>query len=316
MNSQQSHFVQLRFVFQNNRITKLLMVLLFANSSCFAQITKPGYQAPTKKAAPVYNGPKKFTGKSKIIVEIDMTGTLKVDYQKIWDFTKGEVWMSDIAAGQHRIELTDGTDTWKTTVETKSGQQLIVVTELQNTISARQAEAAREAEAARKADASLKSGTALFTDNRDGQSYRMIKIGDQVWMSENLNYNSADSWCYDCEKYGRLYTWSAAKKGCPTGWHLPSDAEWSTIVNNNGGEKKAGANLQEGGSSGFNASLGGYRSTDGEFGYVGEGGGYWSSSASGEIYAWMRNFLSGYDEVVRSNEFNREIGQSVRCLQD
>ena len=139
-------------------------------------------------------------------------------------------------------------------------------------------------------------------------------------MSENLNYTTTDSWCYDnasynCEKYGRLYRWEAAKKGCPTGWHLPTDAEWNTLVNNNGGESKAGANLKEGGSSGFNASLGGYRRTDGEVQGVGGIGSYWSSSASGEDYAWERNFYSGNDEVGRYVS-TRGNGQSVRCLQD
>jgi hypothetical protein len=53
----------------------------------------------------------------------------------------------------------------------------------------------------------------------------------KVWMTENLNYQTADSWCYDdsaanCETYGRLYTWEAAKKACPAGYHLPSNQDW------------------------------------------------------------------------------------------
>jgi len=96
----------------------------------FAQITKPGYEPPVKKSATAYKGPKKFTGKSKIIVEINVDGTLSVDYEKIWDFKKGEVWKSAIAAGEHKIELSNGVDTWRETVETKSGAQLIVETKL------------------------------------------------------------------------------------------------------------------------------------------------------------------------------------------
>ena len=98
--------------------------------------------------------------------------------------------------------------------------------------------------------------TGSMTDSRDGKTYRTVKIGDQVWMAENLNYETVNSRCYDddpanCAKYGRLYTWAAAvgkdvaacgygyecglgsgdiRGACPKGWHLPSNDEWKALI--------------------------------------------------------------------------------------
>ena len=124
-------------------------------------------------------------------------------------------------------------------------------------------------------------GTLL--DERDNQVYKTVQIGEQIWMAENLNYGTANSYCYNgnsanCTKYGRLYTWAAAMdsagtwsangKGCgyietcsptypvrgvcPEGWHLPTQTEWNTLFTAVGGSSVAGKKLKS--TSGWNSS--------------------------------------------------------------
>lgn len=78
-------------------------------------------------------------------------------------------------------------------------------------------------------------GEDYFVDSRDNKRYPMVKIGDQLWMTQNISYKADGSVCYEndeknCEVYGRLYTWEVSQNVCPVTWHLPSDEEWQKFI--------------------------------------------------------------------------------------
>lgn len=93
------------------------------------------------------------------------------------------------------------------------------------------------------------SSRGFFTDLRDGREYKYTTIGNQVWMAENLNYKTANSYCYkdnadNCTIYGRLYPIrdvynlrDFTSPGCPQGWHLPTQAEWEELTETLGGKE-------------------------------------------------------------------------------
>ena len=146
-----------------------------------------------------------------------------------------------------------------------------------------------------KADYITVGNNGTFVDQRDGQEYEWLKIGDQVWMADNLNYDVDSSWCWgnnssNCDTYGHLYKWNAVMQGesssnsnpsgvqgvCPDGWHVPSDEEWKEL------EMQLGMSQTEVGNTGYrgtnegsklagNASLwpSGDLTSDSEFGTSG-----------------------------------------------
>jgi len=169
-------------------------------------------------------------------------------------------------------------------------------------------------------------------------SYKNKKMPDgKTWMTENLNCKVAGSECYDknesnCNTYGRLYTWEAAKKACSGGWHLPSDDEWDALVTSVGGKETAGKHLKskEGWNScgpgsgksyscedtyGFSALPGGCGSSGGYFDGVGLSGYWWSASENDNIYAYGRFMLYNYDRVGYGSGDKTTL-RSVRCVQD
>lgn len=185
-----------------------------------------------------------------------------------------------------------------------------------------------------------KSGT--FIDSRDGQTYKTVRIGSQIWMAQNLNYKIGKSSCYNnskkkCEKYGRLYDWNTAMKACPEGWHLPSSSEYEQLMITACGKKGCENELNSNtdwvytgnngdDSLGFSALPAGYCGrhylwTDGiKFRSHGWGANFWASStAENESYAYILD-ISGGNEFVSSfadlNSWNKEYQASVRCVKD
>jgi len=170
-----------------------------------------------------------------------------------------------------------------------------------------------------------------FTDSRDGKRYRVVKIGNQVWMAENLNYNASGSKCNDnnlayCQKYGRLYDWNTAMRACPKSWHLPSDAEWTRLTDFVGGsvagaKLKAASGWNSNGNGtdefGFSALPGGYGNSVGRFRPVGDGGVWWSATESRASIAWSQCMYMyyGFALVVRDSSTKSDL-YSVRCVHD
>ncbi|MDP4914359.1 MAG: fibrobacter succinogenes major paralogous domain-containing protein, partial [Saprospiraceae bacterium] len=130
--------------------------------------------------------------------------------------------------------------------------------------------------------------------------------------------------------YGKLYNWYTTKGDtlCPTGWHVPTDAEWTTLTNYLGGEGVAGGKMKATGtaywndpntgainSSGFSVRPGGYRNFDGSFTSIRNGALFWSATERGNFDAWERGLFNNNGVVGRFNS-NKSVGASVRCLRD
>jgi len=172
-----------------------------------------------------------------------------------------------------------------------------------------------------------KTDIAYVTDSRDGKKYRTVKIGNFNWMAENVNYPiQYISYCYgnkeaNCEKYGRLYRWETAGFDvCPTGWHLPTKAEWDYLWETVGRDAGALRSKEWGGTDkyGFSALPGGFNPN----GYTSEGKDtsavWWSANdytASDSVYyaaAWrMANGGEGYKPMSKWDD-----RLSVRCVEN
>lgn len=210
-------------------------------------------------------------------------------------------------------------------------------------------------------------GNGIFTPGAgvifNGYTYASVVLGNgQEWMAENLrtttyangdaipNVANSSQWKnlttgawihYNNDSqyenpYGKLYNWYTVadpRNVCPTGWHVPSDAEWSTFINYldpNGGSNynTAGGKMKSTGTqywlspntdatneSGFSGLPGGYRDLNGPFYYIGNQGVWWSSTQGTTNLAWHSNLYSDGGNLVRGNLL-KQNGYSVRCLRD
>ena len=198
----------------------------------------------------------------------------------------------------------------------------------------------------------------------DGYTYDLVAIGDQCWFAENLrseHYANGDAIPGDLSDgywssttngamtvygegtstvssgsddevsnladYGRLYNWYAvddARGLCPSGWHVPTDQEYTTLTDGLGGTSVAGGKMKSSpedspswdgtNTSGFSGLAGGVRYDNGGFDSGGSLGYFWAASANG-AHAWERELYGGYTEVGRSN-YEQRSGYSVRCVRD
>jgi uncharacterized protein (TIGR02145 family) len=187
----------------------------------------------------------------------------------------------------------------------------------------------------------------------DGNAYKTIQIGNQTWMAENLKttrFNdgtaiplvkdvvawaelSSSAYCWytnDSVSYGAMYNWFTVNTGtlCPAGWHVPSDAEWTTLSTYLGGDTICGNQLKETGithwqspntgatdESGFTALPGGYRGNDGSFTGIRKDDYLWSSSESSLIDATYRALFYDSGNGINGNS-DKKDGFNVRCMKD
>jgi uncharacterized protein (TIGR02145 family) len=195
----------------------------------------------------------------------------------------------------------------------------------------------------------------LVTDV-DGNVYHAIVIGEQTWMAENLkarhypngtaipwieegsvwaNLDTTDEgYCYydnstDLENtYGVLYTWPAALKACPSGWHLPDENEWRELTDYLGGLDIAGGKMKETGlahwaspntcatdESGFGGLAAGYRNHGGYYGRLWAFSHFWSATEFSGTTAYYRQLYFGNARIYRNNYY-KGTGFSVRCIKD
>jgi uncharacterized protein (TIGR02145 family) len=226
-----------------------------------------------------------------------LSGTLYIDGQSKGTMANGKVYtLNNIPVGSHKLQIGE----WEQDVEVSSNQT---------------------AQVNAKSTKAKDLPNQLF-DSRDNKYYKIVEIGSQVWMAENLAFNAGSNcWAYDgnqsnVTKYGYIYNWETAKNVCPSGWRLPSKSDFETLLNNVGGSGgSAYQALIPSGSSGFSAPFGGSRGSNGSFDTIGKYAFFWSSSPINDEFAWHL-FIISFNSKANVSYYSKSFGFSVRCLQD
>lgn len=162
-----------------------------------------------------------------------------------------------------------------------------------------------------------------FTDPRDNNSYKVVKINNLLWFAENLRYKGVEHHFPDrnsenVEKYGYLYTWKNAMEACPPGWRLPTKDEFEKLVSSNETSNNSSSLRDESwnnGSnfSGFGALPAGLRWHNGVFYSFGLSTIFWSATPRGNVFAYYLGVVPGQAYVY---DDYRNNAVSVRCVKD
>jgi uncharacterized protein (TIGR02145 family) len=259
-----------------------------------------------------------------MILNPPVSGKLKIDNIEYQSVILGSVIrIGNLSIGEHIVEI-NGDEIWKKHIIITDEKPI----EVGKPVKSVYVESNYE---------NTKNKNSEFTDIRDGRLYKTIKIGDFIWMAENLNYQSDvstsfESWCVNddpenCKKFGRLYSWQTAKIICPAGWHLPDYEEWADLLgwlNNNNKDELFDKN-------GFNALYGGRRVYESKNFIFQEGyfGGkhacFWTSSLSNNGIdallleakgGWLRSCRLIESTFYVGTKDSNNDGLSVRCVKD
>lgn len=284
--------------------------------------------AMSKEQTPVLGDVIEIKSTGSIELTSQIKGILILDGKELGEVaTNTIVPINNIMVGDHFLEI-DGADKWNRSITVYRDQTTRVV--------------ALAASNDLKYEGARSGG---FTDTRLNEEYKWIKIGDQIWMAENLDFKTREgSWCLDddeanCSMYGRLYDWETANHVCPDGWHLPTDEEWKDLERSLGmsikeTDKTSFRGSREGGklksdeqdtwkapNKGatdeykFEALPGGYRMGSGEYKGLSQSALFWTATENGRVQAKCRELYYGRSDIYRDNA-EKNNGFSVRCIKN
>jgi uncharacterized protein (TIGR02145 family) len=324
-------------VFQNTRVEVLKAS---NNTQCpqewnmltgnFSFVSGGNSQQQTTNTEPddiVFNPGNVAVNYGSISIDSEIAGNLYLDGKKLGyiNANSKDNNLNKIITGNHTVKI-EGSETWSKNIVVGKDQTTFLTVKSTDALSG-----------------TSNNGNDLpdsLYDSRDGKSYKIVEIGSQVWMAENLAFKADNGcWTYDnnssnVSKYGYLYNYETAKNVCPDGWHLPSDDEWKKLakhINNQSGpfsqseddwikmgkflKAKSGWNKNGNGNDeyGFAALPAGYRGTDGSFYRIGNRGQWWSITEKNSSHAWGRNLDCAYSDFYRHHP-DKQTGISVRCL--